>query len=530
VPQLDDSGSPDSFDLDALALGDRLRLFNFTQRDDMAAYLWVLRAMNALRAVHQVQVHTNDVAVALAELAASHADVPALGDLNLRAMLDVLSGERDRDREREGGRVLYRVEDASRAGSLAAYRNRQSVYQFTEIGYRAYTAVEDVLGARVEDASLSRLVFADILADLRALAAANRSADHEEIYRKLSRLDSVLEDMTRRAARFYLTLNDVARTTDISPETFLRHKHTLLAHMSDFSAELERYTPRLADAIREVEDSGIETLLERVAEADERPMMQPVARREDWRRPWTGLRQWFLADGAEESRAMQLQGATRTAISGVIALLRQVTESRRGGVSRTTQLRHLAAWVAGAPDERAANALMAAAFDLRSARHLGGAHDDGEQISSRSTWWDAPGVEVSISLFRHGKRPPPGGPQPVRTERGARARLRDKQLAVRAAERAAATGLLEHGPHDRVLDEAETRAVLKLLTRALEARTVVAGQLRSATGASDVMMLRLVPSQTGSRLRTVHGTLHLPGFALELTPAGPVRRRGTETG
>ncbi|WP_405735171.1 TIGR02677 family protein [Streptomyces sp. NBC_01537] len=527
MPQLDGSGSPDSFDLDALAVGDRLRLFNFTQRDDAAAYLWVLRAMNVLRAVHQVQVHTNDVAAALEELAATHADVPAPVDLNLRAMLDVLSGERDRDREREGGRVLYRVEDASRAGSLAAYRNRQSVYQFTEIGYRAYTAVEDVLGARVEDASLSRLVFADILADLKALAAANRSADREEIYRKLSRLDSVLEDMTRRAARFYLTLNDVARTTDISPETFLRHKHTLLAHMSDFSAELERYTPRLADAVREVEDSGIETMLERVAEADERPMMRPEARREDWRRRWIGLRQWFLADGTEESRAAQLQGATRAAISGVIALLRQVTESRRGGVSRTTQLRHLAAWVAGAPDERAANALMAAAFDLRSARHLAGAHDDGEQISSRSTWWDAPGVEVSISLFRHGKRPPPGGPQPVRSERGARARLKEKQLAARAAEREAATGLLEQGAHDRVLDEAETRAVLKLLTRALEARTVVAGRLRSATGASDVMMMRLVPNQTGSKLRTVHGTLHLPGFALELTPAGPVRRRGT---
>ncbi|MGQ4400208.1 TIGR02677 family protein [Streptomyces hayashii] len=528
MPQLDGPGTLGSFDLDGLVVGDRLRLFNFTQRDDWASYLWVLRAMNQLRTVHQVQVHTSDVAVVLGELAANHADVPTIADLNLRAMLDVLSG--DRDREREGARVLCRVEDAARAGNLAAYRNRQSVYQFTEIGYRAYMAVEDVLGARVEDANLSRLVFADILSDLKALAAANLSADREEIYRKLSRLDSVLDDMARRAARFYLTLNDVARTTDISPETFLRHKHALLAHMSDFSAELERYAPRLADAVRAVEDSGIETLLERAAEADERPMMRPEARREDWRRRWVGLRQWFLASEVADSKAEQLQGATRTAISGVIALLRQVTESRRSGVSRTTQLRHLAAWVAGAPDEQAANALIAAAFDLRSARHLGGAHDDGEQISSRSTWWDAPGVDVSISLFRHGKRPSPGGPQPIRTERGARARLREKQRAVRAAERAAAEQLLEHGPHERVLDEAETRAVLKLLTRALEARTVVAGQLRSATGTSDVMTLRLIPSQTGSRLRTVHGTLVLPGFTLELAPAGPVRRGAAEAG
>ncbi len=183
-----------SFDLDSLAVGDRLRLFNFTQRDDSKAYLWVLRAMNVLRSVHQVQVHTADVARALTQHGETCADVPAPGDLNLRNMLDVLSGEQDRGRE--GGKVLHQVEDASRAGALAAYRNRQSVYQFTEIGYRAYTAVEAVIGVRVEDANLSRLVFADILADLTALATANRSADREEIYRKLSRLDAVLEDMT----------------------------------------------------------------------------------------------------------------------------------------------------------------------------------------------------------------------------------------------------------------------------------------------------------------------------------------------
>ncbi len=72
--------------------------------------------------------------------------------------------------------VLHRLEDASRAGSLARYRNRQSVYQFSELGHRAYTAVEGVLAARVQDANLSRLVFSDILRDLHDLAKANRTA------------------------------------------------------------------------------------------------------------------------------------------------------------------------------------------------------------------------------------------------------------------------------------------------------------------------------------------------------------------
>ena len=56
----------DSLHLDALAVSDRFRLFNFTRRDDHLAYLWVLRALDRLRAVHQVQAHSADVAEALA--------------------------------------------------------------------------------------------------------------------------------------------------------------------------------------------------------------------------------------------------------------------------------------------------------------------------------------------------------------------------------------------------------------------------------------------------------------------------------
>jgi hypothetical protein len=51
--------------------------------------------------------------------------------------------------------MVHRLEDASRAGSLTRYRNRQSVYQFSELGYRAFAAVEDVLRARIRDANLS---------------------------------------------------------------------------------------------------------------------------------------------------------------------------------------------------------------------------------------------------------------------------------------------------------------------------------------------------------------------------------------
>ena len=505
-----------SLDLDALAVSDRFRLFNFTRRDDHVAYLWVLRALDRLRAVHMVQAHSDEVAAALAELADIYPEAPRL-DGGLREKLDALA---------EDG-MVHRLEDASRAGSLARYRNRQSVYQFSELGYRAFAAVEDVLRARIRDANLSRLVFSDILDDLRSLAAAVRAGDDEQVYRRLSRLDTVLDDMSRRAAQFHLTLGEIVRSTDTSPEVFLRYKNTLLTHMTDFMAELDRYLGRLAGAVTEAEAAGTadgtgteaaEVMFRLAARADERPFLGHDELVDDWRRRWAALRAWFAPDG--ESRAAGLRTATRVAVSGVIALLRQVTEAQRGGVNRSSQLRHLAEWVFNAPDEGAAYALMSAAFNLRSARHLGVAHDDAEQISERAGWWDAPGVEISVTLFRRGKPPAPGIPQPVRSHSGVQAELRRRQTAERAAERAAAVRLLESGAHERVLDDAETLALLRLLTLASQARTVVAGRVTGGSGGNDVLTMRLVPSDSGSAVRTTSGVLHLPGLRLELTAAG----------
>src|SRR5699024_1056967 len=137
-----------ALDRDTLAVSDRFQLFNFTRRDDHVTYLWILRAVDHLREVHQVQVGADDVAGALRELATTHPEVP-VPDNGLRNRLDQLSSDGS----------VHRFDDASRAGSLAGYRNRQSVYQFSELGYWAYRAVENVLGARVEEVNLSRLVF-----------------------------------------------------------------------------------------------------------------------------------------------------------------------------------------------------------------------------------------------------------------------------------------------------------------------------------------------------------------------------------
>jgi uncharacterized protein (TIGR02677 family) len=508
--------------LDALVISDRFRLLHFVKRDDHLAYLWILRVIDRLRAVHRVQVGVDDVAEVLREFSSSYRDVPLPDEGTLRQRLDTLAEDR----------LLHRLDDVSRAGSLARYRNRQSVYQFTELGYRAFTMLEDLLAARVRDANLSRLAFSDILDDLRSLAAANRSGDGEQIHRRLTRLDGVMQDMSRRSAQFHVTLGEIVSLTEASPELFLRYKNALLSHMSDFMAELDRYLPRLEAAVAEVSESGAATMLTRAAEADDRPFLGLADRLADWERRWEALRGWFTATESAPagSGVAELRAATRTAVSAVIALLRQLAEAGRSGVNRSSELRHLAAWVAAVPDEDAAHALATAAFNLTSARHLGGAHDDEEQIPANATWWDAPGVEVALTVFRTGRGAGPGVPQPVRADSGARAELRRRQVAEFTAERQAATGLAETGPHGRALSEPETRVLLRLLTKALEARTVISGRVSSGSGSDDTVTLRLRPAPVGDLIQIPGGVMHLPGFTLEITPAVKRRQVGSRRG
>ncbi|ASW53204.1 TIGR02677 family protein [Plantactinospora sp. KBS50] len=533
-----------SFGLDDFALDDRLRLFSYLTADNRIGYLWLLRAIESARNSYHLVLHTSEVAAALAGLAETQPDCPDPAGLELPRLLDALV---------DWG-VLDRGQDGARATSLAEYRNRHSVYQFTEAGYRAHRAVESVLSASLNDSTLSRLVFADLLADLQALAVANAAGDAEEVYRKLSRLDRALADIAERAARFYHMLGDLGRTHDVRPEVFLAHKDALLSHLRDFYDELQRYTPRLREAVREVETTGLDRLVEAAAEADERVFGTPVERLDDWRRRWSGLRSWLAPPSADlPSEADRLAGATTAAIGDVLALLRRITEARRGGVSRESQLRHLAAWFTAAGSVDAAHALFDAVFGLGAPRHAGVAHPDPEAIPTRLSWWDAPAVELSRTLVQFGRTPGQGNGRPARIDRSAseRHRLREHQLAeerrhVEAAARLAEAGPAAIGPDGapragtdqdgtdqsgaefspdagtdpaEPLDDAQVAVLRRLLDVALAARAPGRPDTPLVAAAFGVRLTLSPAPGRFTTVRTAGGWLHLDGYALTVAPA-----------
>ncbi|WTZ54586.1 TIGR02677 family protein [Nocardia sp. NBC_01388] len=483
---------------------ERLRLFSFATAEKRGDYLWVLRAFDMARGAYVVLLHASDVVETLGRCPGG----PALTPTEVGPLLEQLH---------QWG-VLERSYDGTRAATLAEYRNRHFVYQFSQAGFQAYRAVSEVLEARLDEASLSRLVLPELLADLHTLAEANSSGDAPRVYRVLNRLDRALSDLADRAAHFYLTLGDLVRTTEATPEAFLAHKDALLAHMREFSMDLARFAPRLAAAIRAVEETGVDDLIERAARCDERVLLNTAERQADWRARWQGLRSWFVGDGSEGglTECERLREATMSAIAAVLSLLRRVTETRKGGVSRESALRHLAGWFTAAPTADAAHALYDAVFGLGRPRHLAMHHPDADIIPAIRSWWDAPPLEIARTLAETGRPPTPGAPARLQRNDAGIRRLREAQLDSQRARAAAARSLASADVHERELDERETEVLLRLIDAASTAWVPVSGRVSGTTGSDSGVTLTVTECAGSTAVRTARGLLHLNNRRLQV--------------
>jgi uncharacterized protein (TIGR02677 family) len=496
-----------AFGLGTHAIDDRLRLFSWTTGDNRFLYLWILRVFDRARQAYQVRLTMAEVTTALAGLRSDHPDVPEPTDL--AGSLDALVDWGVLDRSQESGRVT----------SIAEYRRRNSVYQLTELGFLAHGAVERVVSARPDDAQLRAIALGSILEDLDALAEANRTGDAVRVHLLLDRLHGVLTDLADRAARFYLMIGELARVEEARPEVFLRHKDLLLSHLREFHLELQRYAPLIAAAVDRVRATGEGELVDAAATADPAPFASPMEREARWREHWEGLVAWFAGRDGERPTVERLDARTTAAIADLAALLRQVTEARRSGISRDAQLRDLAAWCWATASDGEAAALWSVASGMRGVRHLGIGHDDAEAVRPDRSWWTAPPVPVSAMLRERGRAPSPGMPAPIRDDAAARRAGRLRQLVARRAESEAAVGLAGRPLGGRTLGRDETSLLLRLLDRALQSRTVVSGRLHAAGSAAGVR-LRLRPDPAGSAVRTVDGVLTLPDVAVEIEPVG----------
>ena len=319
-------------------------------------------------------------------------------------------------------RVLDRVYDGTRAANLAEYRNRHYVYQFSQAGYRAYRAVEDVLGARLEDATLSRLVLPEMLG---RPARAGRGQPGRQLRGGVPQAQPAGLGAERdgRAGRPVLpdAVGDLARTNETGAEVFLAHKDALLAHLREFSSELGRYAPLLAAAVADVAATGVEPLAR--ARRRGRRTALPQPRRRGW--PIGGSVGGHRRTGSAEPRAAARPTGCRTPRSARSRRCwRCCAGSPRPAAAASAGRASCGIWPRGSVSPERRRRARAVPGGLRRSARPGTSpcvHPDPELIPTRRTWWEAPPVEVSRTLVETGRTPALHGPGRHGSQRDRRA-------------------------------------------------------------------------------------------------------------
>jgi uncharacterized protein (TIGR02677 family) len=87
---------------------------------------------------------------------------------------------------------------------------------------------------------------------------------------------------------------------------------------------------------------------------------------------WTGLRRWFIGDGAP-FQAELLRARARSAIPALLTAVTQINDRRSHRADRAADFSTLARWFAQAPDDNAAHRLWRVASALAPARTRAGA-------------------------------------------------------------------------------------------------------------------------------------------------------------
>ena len=333
--------------------------------------------------------------------------------------------------------VLDRSYDGTRAANLAEYRNRHYVYQFTQAGYRAYRAVEEVLTASLEDAQLSRLVFPDILADLRR--ARRGGADRR-------RRGGVQEAVPagrgagRHGAARRPVLPDAGR-----PGADQRHPARSVPRAQGRAAHPHAGVPLRADPVRPAagrrrrRGRGHRHRPARRASRGGRRVALPRPRRAGRGLAARAGAAW-CSGSAPASTARP--SACRTPRSPGSPTSRRCcggspSPAAAGSAGRAS----CATSRNGSPPARPTTtrtrcSRRCSASARRGTSPLG--YEDPELIGSRLSWWEAEPVELSRTLVRNGKARRCAGPGRIQRNDEEKQRLRAEQLKATAQRRTAA--------------------------------------------------------------------------------------------
>jgi uncharacterized protein (TIGR02677 family) len=443
------------------------------------------------------------------------------------------------------------LKDAHDTGSVSRledfYRHRL-LYHLTAVGEAAHRAVLEVEATVGKTGSLQASMLVKIRDALVALVELSRSESPlpDSALRALHDLHSGFDTLTVEANRFIGELDRTTGQDRLAEERFTLYKEALLAYIGRFLEQLRRLSDEIRAAIEAIGQPGAERLIATAARsADLPPALGDVDPALAWiaeqRQRWLGICVWFVGD-PQAGGAPTVERLAGVAVDAVVSLTRtlhRINERRARPVDRGADFRTLARWFSACPDEREAHALFHAAFGLTSARHFHLEEDDGDEISSSTSFWDAPPVDVPIRLRTKGSVSATGRPAAVPDHSLTRQWIAQKRRREREQLQLASKRFAGRGPLAfcdlKELETAELDVLLSLLDEALGS-PLLPGGARETRSADGRWIIRLEPpdardSQMVS-IATPRGTLRCRNYRLTVAETFTASRRkgATKTG
>ncbi len=377
---------------------------------------------------------------------------------------------------------LRRTQDTDVRTVEEFYRPRY-LYQLTREGEAAERAVRTYEESIVHPGELQTAALGVIREQLQSLLTQAHSAemDVKKIHLTLSTLRTYFDQLTTKAQVF---IGSIQRAIDLHGyeiDVFILYKEKLIDYLERFIGELLIAADEIARIIHQLEQAGMERMLQAAAAHDLVDAMAPgpdeihKAERE-WHLRWAGLQKWFVTTKDTPSQADTLRSCARSAIPSLLIAISGIHDRRVAKCDRPTDLKLLARWFAQAQSDAEAHRLWRAAFALNSARHLRvdaltlDARDQNP-VAATASWLQSDPILISPRLRATGEQHRRGRPANVidRTAEKQRLALLARQEAeqIEAARQKIATNQLTKLSELGLLSHSEFQLLLDLLGKAL---------------------------------------------------------------
>jgi len=415
--------------------------------------------------------------------------------------------------------ALHRTYDASEAETLNEFYKGAFLYQLTPAGVAAQNGVREVLATRMATAGrLSAGLLPRIHERLEAIRADADDHDDSKLSADFTNLFAIFAELADSAATYLRELDAEVAVLAADSDLLAAYKAAVLTYLERFNRELNRWAPRIVDAIETLEPQA-GRLLRRAAGFDAAPRPDgtfdegPVARLAGL---WDGTVAWFCPRPGRSATADYVSVAMIAAINRVLGAISRLHERRLRRVSREADFMQLASWFAGR-DPEAAHELWDATTGLWGARHFNDLAGD-ESVDRRRSFWDAGQAELPPRVRTSTRRGSPGRPG-RRADYSAVKELARERVRDAAAQATAARQRLAQRTPTRLsdlgeLDINEFSAFLDVLGTALSEHAVNGVRTAVLPGAT-IRVTAAGDTQT-TLIRTPHGTFNGPDDIVEI--------------